>query len=201
LELAHLTAFNAILLAAWIVPGPAMLIAMHANLSGGRAAGLACGLGLALTAAAWTLLALLGLDAIFTLVPVTYTAMKLAGGAYLLWIAVKTFRNARSPLAPSPGSQRASAFRRGLQSNLYNPKAVLFSAAALALVVPPGIDSAGMALVTINHFLLETLLYTGLALVLSTPAVQRSYLRAKVWVDRVAATLLGALGIKLLLDR
>ena len=198
---AELVAFNAILLAAWISPGPAMLIAMHANLTNGRLAGIAAGLGLATTASLWTLAALLGLDALFTAVPLAYSVMKVLGGLYLMWVAVQTWRSAAAPLGATKPQGQGRAFRRGLLSNLYNPKAVLFSAAALALVVPKDISPAGIGIVTLNHFLFEVFLYTLLAFVLSTPMVQRGYLSAKRWIDRVAASLLGALGLRLLIER
>lgn len=201
IDIFDLLAFNGILLAAWISPGPAMLIAMHATLSGGSGSGIACGLGLALTASMWTLLAMLGLDAVFSAVPLAYTAMKLLGGSYLLWIAYTTFRNAHAPLPVTPPAAQRVAFRRGALSNLYNPKAVLFSAAALALVVPRDITATGIAAITLNHFLFEAMLYSGLALMLASRSVQRSYLTAKNYIDRVAATLLGALGLRLLFEK
>jgi threonine/homoserine/homoserine lactone efflux protein len=193
--------FNGILLAAWLVPGPAMLIAMQAILQGGRMAGIAAGFGLATTASLWTLLALLGLDAVFTAVPLAYASIKLLGGCYLLWIAWITFREAGTPLPLAPAGLNRRAFRRGLLSNLYNPKAVLFSAAALALIIPRDLDASGIAIITANHLIFEVMLYTALAFVLSTATIQRRYLRAKALIDRAAATLLGALGLRLLLER
>ena len=53
-----------------------MLLAIRATLSGGRAQGIATGLGLGTMAALWTGMALLGLEAIFTLFPWAYLAMK-----------------------------------------------------------------------------------------------------------------------------
>ena len=60
-------------------PGPALLLAVRNTLTGGWAAGALTGCGLGLVAAGWTLTALLGLDAIFALVPWAYGALKIAG--------------------------------------------------------------------------------------------------------------------------
>jgi threonine/homoserine/homoserine lactone efflux protein len=69
MSLGHLIAFNVALLAAILSPGPAFLIAVKTTLSAGRKAGIAVGGGLGLMASTWTLLALLGLDAVFVLFP------------------------------------------------------------------------------------------------------------------------------------
>ena len=61
-----LLAFNAVLAAAILSPGPALLFALRTALADGRGAGIAAGLGLGLVAALWTLAALLGLEALFT---------------------------------------------------------------------------------------------------------------------------------------
>ena len=68
----HLIAFNLALLAAIASPRPALLMAVRTALSAGRRAGIAMGCGLGLMAAAWTLMALLGLEAIFRLFPWAY---------------------------------------------------------------------------------------------------------------------------------
>jgi threonine/homoserine/homoserine lactone efflux protein len=53
----------------------------------------------------------------------------------------------------------------------------------------------------LNHLVIELVFYTALAIGMSTEAVSRMYLRAKTSIDRVAAVVLGALGVRLLLGR
>ena len=205
MEAAHLLAFNAALLAAVASPGPALLHAMRATLAGGRAAGVATGAGLAAMASTWTLLALLGLDGVFRLVPPAYAAFKVAGALYLLWIAWTTWRAARRPLAaPEVGGRWRSlgqAALGGAAINLANPKSVLFAAAVLVVIFPPDLGAGAMTAAVLNHLVLELAFYALLAAVLSRPAVSRSYLRAKPLLDRIAASLMAALGLRLLLDR
>ena len=196
----EIAAFNLALLAAWSAPGPAMLYFLKTALSSGRAAGMMAGAGTALAAALWTLAALLGLDALFALFPWAYTAMKLFGAAYLFWIAWTTWRGADAPLAADPEARRR-AFRGGLILNLGNPKAVLFAAAVLVVIFPPGMGAAGIALVALNHLALELALYGSLVLAVTTPAVSRRYLALKPRLDRGAALVMGALGLRLLADR
>lgn len=196
----QLIAFNLTLLAAMASPGPALLILIRTSLAAGRFAGIATGCGLAIMAAAWTAMALLGLDAIFRLFPVVYTAAKIAGALYLLYIAYRTWRSARDPINGSVMPAR-HAFRDGLLVNLLNPKSVLFAAAVLVVIFPASMPLADKAIIVANHLVVEIVVYTVLAVALSTPHVSRQYLRAKVYLDRAAAVVLGALGLRLLISR
>jgi threonine/homoserine/homoserine lactone efflux protein len=202
MEITQIVAFNLTLLAALASPGPAMLLAIRATLSGGRGHGLATGFGLGTMAAIWTLLALLGLDAIFTLFPWAYLAMKLTGAAYLLWIAWGMWRNAAAPMdthgKPIP---RRHAFQTGLLVNLANPKSVLFAASVLVVIFPPDMTLAQKALIVGNHMVVEWIAYSLFALALSTKPARDGYLRLKPVFDRLAAAILGMLGLRLLTDR
>ena len=202
MELTHIIAFNATLLAAILSPGPAMLMSIRASLTGGFRQGFTVGLGLAVMAATWTALALLGLDGIFTLFPWAYLTLKIAGALYLIWIAVQTWRNARAPLNPEGmAATQGKSFLSGLSVNLANPKSVLFASAVLLVIFPQDITLADKAFVVLNHLIVEIICYAGFALLLSTPAARDSYLRAKTIMDRIAAGVMGALGVRLLLDR
>ena len=196
----QLVAFNIALLVAIASPGPALLMATHTSASRGRAAGIAAGVGLGLMAAIWTMMALLGLAVVFELFPMVYIGAKIAGGAYLLFLAYKMWRNASAPIdarIPPAGH----AFRQGFLVNLLNPKSVLFAAAVLVAVFPAGLSVAESFVIVINHFLVEVAFYTTLAFCMSTQAVSKRYMRAKSYIDRGAAIILGALGIRLVLSR
>ncbi|SFE03137.1 LysE family transporter [Roseivivax sediminis] len=131
----HLLAFNLTLLAAMASPGPALLLALRTSLVAGPRAGITTGLGLGAMAAAWTAAALLGLQAIFALVPWAYLTLKIAGALYLLWLALAMWRDARAPLSEK-GRVAAAPFRTGLLVNLANPKSVLFAASVLLVIFP-----------------------------------------------------------------
>ncbi len=110
------------------------------------------------------------------------------------------WKSARAPLAANVTPAR-HAFRQGVFINLMNPKSVLFAAAVLVVIFPPQMTFGDTLLIVANHLVVEWVVYTAIALCLSTQAVSRRYLRAKVWLDRIAASVLGALGLRLLLDR
>ena len=193
-------AFNLVLAASILSPGAALLYFIKTTVASGRAAGIATGLGLATVAAGWTLAALLGLESLFALFPWTYSLLKIGGALYLIWIAVQTWRHASAPLGPAP-TLRGRVVLSGMLVNLGNPKSVLFAAAVLVVIFPKGMSGAEIALIVANHWLLELAFYGSCAMVLGAPAARRRYLGLKPVLDRIAAGLLGALGLRVLLER
>ena len=196
----QLVAFNIALLVAIASPGPALLMATHTSASKGRSAGIAAGFGLGLMASTWTLTALLGLAVVFELFPMVYTAAKILGGAYLVYLAYKMWKNASSPV-DSRIPPAKHAFRQGFFVNLLNPKSVLFAAAVLITVFPAGLSVIESFVIVFNHFLVEVAFYTILAFSMSTQAISRRYMQAKIYIDRGAAVIFGALGVRLALSR
>ena len=194
MSLASLIAFNIALLGALVMPGPAFLTLVRTSLTRGRASGVACAAGLSTAATLWSTAALLGLHALFALVPWAYVALKIGGAAYLLWLAVGLWRNARAPLAPVGG--RGRGFRTGLIVNLSNPKAVFFIAAIYSTVFPAMPRGEFALALLANHFLLELCWYSAAALVLTTVPMRTAYLRVKVWIDRVSAGALALIALR-----
>lgn len=196
----HVILFNLTLLAAILSPGPALVMAIRTTLSAGRRAGIAMGFGLGLTAAVWTAAALLGLETLFAAFPWAYWAAKTLGAAYLIWIAIQMWRGARTPIQTDlrPAGR---AFRDGVLLQAVNPKSALFAAAVLIVIFPPGLSVIDKGLIVLNHFTVEIAFYTGLSMLLSTQAAQRRYMAAKLYLDRGAAVVMGALGLRLVLGR
>lgn len=200
MELAHLIAFNLTLLAAILSPGPAMLYFIRTTLASGRMAGLYTVWGLGMMAATWTALAFLGLDAIFAVFPWAFIALKTIGALYLIWIAYQTWAHARAPMGDAP-TPPMRAFLGGVLVNMSNPKSVLFAGAVIMVIFPQGMAFADKAIVVLNHLVIELIVGSALVLAFSTKHVSAGYLRAKPILDRIAASVLGFLGLKLLLSR
>ena len=127
-------------------------------------------------------------------------SVKITGATDLLYTAYKLWRDASTPINAQIKPAR-HAFRQGFLVNLLNPKSALFAAAVLVTVFPAGISIANSIVIVANHFLVEVAFYTTLALSMNTQVVAKRYLRAKIYIDRCAAAILGALGIRLLLNR
>jgi len=134
-------------LAAAVSPGPSFVVSVRTAASEGF--GVACGLalGFGLGAVLWALAAMAGLAVLFELVPALFTALKLVGAAFLLFIAFMMWRHARDPLetadAASAPRSIIGAIRFGFLTFASNPKpAVFFGAVFVGLVALFGIKIA-----------------------------------------------------------
>ncbi|MGO3771223.1 MAG: LysE family translocator [Vreelandella alkaliphila] len=119
----------------YLIPGPDMLLVLHTSSTLGRGHGLATALGLAIARGLHVALAGLGLAALFVAAPWLFDAVRYLGAAYLIWVGVQLIRSKRStdtdhPQASLTGSYYL-AWRRGLLTNLLNPKSLLFCSVLL----------------------------------------------------------------------
>jgi threonine/homoserine/homoserine lactone efflux protein len=130
-----LAAFAAASLVLAITPGPGVLFIVARTLATGRRAGLQAVAGVAAGNFANAVAASLGLAALFALWPPAYTIVRVAGGAYLVWLGIAALR------APAGPAQAAGQERQAFWVALLNPKTTLFFAALL----PPFLDPAGSA--------------------------------------------------------
>jgi threonine/homoserine/homoserine lactone efflux protein len=112
-------------------PGPGNLAIAEAALNHGRARGVALAAGVISGSLCWALLAAAGVSALLVAVPGRLATLKLAGAAYLSWLAWRTLRAARGPEpgTADPATPAATGgarfYLRGLGIHLTNPKAVL----------------------------------------------------------------------------
>lgn len=199
--LAFATLMLAHLLAA-ISPGPAFVLSVKTAAAEGfrPALGLAIGFGVAATA--WAGAALLGLSLVFDVAPMLFTALKLFGAAFLVWLAVQMWRHAPEPMpAPQAGPPRGMgpAIRLGALAMLANPKPAIFFGAIFVGLVPAQAAAAEKALVLVNIFWVEAAWYILVARTFSLPRARAAYARGKALLDRSLGVALGALGIRLAL--
>lgn len=110
-----------------LTPGPNMTYLAILAVARGRAPGLAAVGGVALGLALLGLPAVFGLGALVLEQPWLYQSLRWAGIVYLLYLAWEAWSDARKPIgALSPDGNNWRYFRRGLITNLLNPKAALF---------------------------------------------------------------------------
>ncbi len=184
-------------------PGPAFIAISHTALNRSKREAMAFAFGLAVTATLWGGLALFGLTAIFAVVPWLYGTMKLLGGTYLIYLAFKIWRGATASLPAGTTKPRHGlfAFFSGCAVNLTNPKSVLFAGAIMLTIFPADMTFPLKLLVLAVLLVIEIGFYSALVFWLSHPKTRTAYLALKRWIDRSAAVLLGALGLKLLFSK
>lgn len=196
-------AFAALSLFAAVSPGPAVIMAARTGLTEGFQTGAMLALGIGAGAVFWASAAMFGLNILFAAAPALLTALKIGGGAYLLWMGIKLWRDAKTPL--DTNDNRAlprsplSAFRLGLFTQLSNPKpAVMFSAIFLGTVPPSTPIWVYMALLAVV-MLNETIWNILVARIFSTSATRARYISLKTILDRSFGGLLALLGVKVAL--
>lgn len=151
--------FLATCLAIELTPGPNMAYIALLSAQRGRAAGLLAACGVALGLLTIGLLAAFGFAQFVRDTPWLYQALRWAGVAYLVYLAWDCWREARAPRPDvKQGQALAAAFRRGLITNLLNPKAFLFY-----ITVLPGFVGPEASYAVQIQFL--TWLYVGIATV------------------------------------
>jgi threonine/homoserine/homoserine lactone efflux protein len=120
-----------------LTPGQDVFFATASGIQGGPRVGVAAGLGVGAGALWHVALSTLGVSAIIAANPQALAAIKYAGAAYLIYIAVKSW-NDRGQNTPEKSTRSAwSAFRKGALTNILNPKPILFMLAFLPQFVRP----------------------------------------------------------------
>jgi threonine/homoserine/homoserine lactone efflux protein len=124
---AHFALFLLAALVIAAVPGPGIFYVAARTLAGGRKAGVASTLGTALGGLVHVTAGALGVSAIILASAQLFTALKLVGAIYLVWLGIKTFRYAGHDLtAPTEPAGAPRAFRDGVVVEALNPKTAAF---------------------------------------------------------------------------
>jgi threonine/homoserine/homoserine lactone efflux protein len=189
-----------------MTPGLDTLLVLRHTMLGGRRAGLATVVGISTGCVVWATASLAGLTALLAASTLAYDIVRIAGAAYLLWLGVtalwKTFR--RQPATLDVDVQIApgwfAAFRTGTVTNLLNPKVGVFYMSLLPQFLPTaGAATWGILLVAI-HVAFGFVWFPPL--IWAAARARDLLLRDRVrrWLDRATATVLIALGIKLVTD-
>lgn len=186
-------------------PGPSLLVVAQASVGRSRDAGIWTAAGLALGTLIWASSALFGLAVLFETAPWLYLAMKLAGAGYLFWLAFMLWRHASRPLsvpppAPEGRALAGTALRRGLLTQLSNPKVAVFFGSIFITLLPPQPSAVMIAALLVIVCGNEFVWYWLMAHAFSSRRMRRRYGRLKALIDRLTGGVLAALGLKLVIE-
>ena len=142
-------------------PGPNMAYLAVVGATAGRRAGYAAVAGVALGLFLVGIAAALGLSALILAWPLAYEIMRWCGVAYLFWLAWDGWREAEAATdETAPLTSPLLFFRRGLITNLLNPKAALFFVTVLPGFLNPALATAPQAIwLTCLYVLIATLIH------------------------------------------
>ena len=140
---ANLTLFVLAALAIAVSPGPGIFYVAARTLAGGRREGLASSFGTGLGGLVHVAAGAIGVSALVLASAEAFALLKIAGAAYLVWLGIKTMREARIDIdmrAEPTGARRA--FREGIVVEALNPKTAAFFLAFLPQFVDPAAGPA-----------------------------------------------------------
>lgn len=186
-----------------LAPGPDNLLVLSLGASRGRRLGVAFGLGCATGCLSHTALAALGVSALIAATPAAFTALKVAGGLYLVWLGWQALRS-RGGLALQNAGGDESALRlfgKGLVANAINPKVITFFLAFLPQFVDTTRGDAPWQMVQLGVvFTLQGAVLFGAIgwFAGSVGQLLRRRPRLGLWLDRVAGAIFVALGLRLI---
>ena len=197
-----LLAFMAVVVGLFLIPGPAVLLVLARGTSGGRAVGIATGLGIAMGDLVHTLFATIGLSAVLMTSALAFNIVKYAGAAYLVYLGVKALLEKSGTLSV-PEAQRvrpAQAFRQAVLTEVLNPKTALFFLAFLPQFVRPANGAVAWQLFELGGVeVAMSIVYTAL-IACAAGAVGRwlaSHPGIGRWQGKVIGTIYVGLGLKL----
>jgi threonine/homoserine/homoserine lactone efflux protein len=186
-----------------LTPGPNMIYLVSRSISQGRTAGLVSLLGTGVGFLTYMAMANVGLAAVFIVVPGLYIGFKVAGVAYLAYLAWQALRPGGRGIFEVRDLRRDSPlrlFRMGLVTNLLNPKAAVMYLALIPQFIDPARGLAvvqGLALGSIQitvSMLVNASIVLAAAGIAGTLAARPAWMR---WQRRLSATMLGLVALLL----
>jgi RhtB (resistance to homoserine/threonine) family protein len=186
-------------------PGPDFAYVTRQSLLHGRRAGLFASLGIALGLSIHIVYSAAGLAAVIAHSAQWMTAIRIAGGAYLLWLGVQGLRSGASapaaegaarPAPASPSRQIAGGFL----CNALNPKAPIYFLALFTVVLSPDLPALTLVAYGAWIMVLQWLWFSLVATAFTHRALRERLLGARHWIDRAFGAVLIVLGVRVLLS-
>jgi len=186
-----------------VTPEPVTAFILGRTLSAGRRAGIASALGVGAGCACHTCAAAVGLSAFLATSAWAFSAVKLLGAAYLVYLGVRMLLE-KSRTFPVSNAGAAvnfkAAFWQGLLTNVLNPKVALFFLAFLPQFIDPAASTKVPAFLLLGFTFVVTGTIWCIILVWFAGAISnrlRRDERFSTWLQRVVGGIFVALGIRL----
>jgi threonine/homoserine/homoserine lactone efflux protein len=178
-DMAQLALYFAAAFVLAITPGPGIFYVAARTLAGGRAEGVASSCGTGLGGLAHVFAGSLGVSAIVLASAELFTALKLIGAAYLIWIGLRTFRSARRDAlkelhgeAAVPPVGPGRAFREGVLVEALNPKTAAFFLAFIPQFVTPAEGHVALQFVVLGCVSVTLNTFADVAVALAASSIR-----------------------------
>lgn len=203
LPLPELALFALTALVLVLTPGPNMIYCISRALSQGRGAGLLSLAGVLLGFVVHLLAATLGLTALLMAVPLAFDALRIAGAAYLAWLAWESLRpGGGSPFQPRalPVDPPGRLFRMGLLTNVLNPKVAIFYLSFFPQFLHPERGEVAAQALQLGAIQIVVSGTVNALLVLGAARISAFLARSRGWLAAqryLMGTVLGALALRM----
>ena len=195
----QLLAFVVVAVVMSISPGPDMALVLRNTLRGGRGAGFRTVAGIALGLVGWATASALGVAAVLAASATVFTALKLLGAGYLVYLGVRALLALRRDEDPHEVPPAAgSPFRQGLLTNLLNPKLAVLFTTLLPQFIDRGDHAAKPVLLAAMFIAIGLTWLCTYTLVIDVVARSRAFRRV---TEAVSGVVLVALGVRLAVER
>jgi threonine/homoserine/homoserine lactone efflux protein len=194
-----------------LTPGVDTMLIIRNTGRGGWRDGAVSSLGICTGLLAHATVSALGISVILLHSALAFSALKLAGAAYLAWLGMVSLHHAwRGGKTPAAALQNAPGLRfsarrsfvEGFLSNILNPKTVVFYMAFLPQFIDPAGSALGQSLVLAGfHFAIAMVWQCFLALLVGRARTWLSHRAVHRTFDGLAGSIMMALGIRLALTR
>lgn len=184
-----------------IIPGPSFLFALNTTIQYGKIKALHAVGGMVFGTAIWAVSGLLGINILFILAPWLYKSIKIAGGAYLIYLGLrKVFeKNLNNKIEDARILTNFGHFQRGLMVSLSNPKTAIFISSLFATIVPKEIDVSISIFIILTLILISLTWYLFISVVFSHRKIRDEYNKRKLALNKVSGALFVSLGLKVVL--
>ncbi|BBH71085.1 lysine transporter LysE [Actinoplanes sp. OR16] len=200
-------AVSAVALGMVLTPGPNMMYLVSRSITQGRRAGLVSLGGVALGFLIYLTATNLGLSVLFVAVPELYLTIKLAGAAYLGWLAWKALKPGGASVFQIKGmayDDDRRLFAMGLLTNLLNPKAAVMYLSLIPQFVHPDAGHVMVQGFLLGGVQLLVSMAVNLLIILAAGSIAVFLSRRPAWLRAqryLMGTVLGVMAVKLATDR
>jgi threonine/homoserine/homoserine lactone efflux protein len=187
-------------------PGPGIFYVAARTLAGGRREGLASSLGTGLGGLAHVGAGALGVSALVMASAEAFTVLKYVGAAYLVYLGVKTWRSAATPVAGTDAAPADAmrALKEGILVEALNPKTAAFFLAFIPQFVQPSAGHVALQFAALGLVSVTLNTAVDVVVVLAATAVRRRLLARPRLIRRLrqaSGCVMGGLGLTLALAR
>lgn len=188
-----------------MLPGPDFAIVTKNTILHSRRAGIFTSIGISSACLIHITYCMLGLAIVISESLWLFNIIKYIGAAYLIYLGITSLISkevAHNPTAAQKTVQKArltdfAAFRQGFLCNLLNPKATLFFLALFTVIIKPGTFGSWGIIIPIELFIIITLWFFCLTILLSHPRVLRILTRIEKYIAKILGVFLVGFGVAL----